>query len=82
MLITYENHIKIYQTLNNLYSKKDLKLIKQFFSSEKMRNSDDGIYDYAHSAVNIYIYILMIEPIITQYKNIFLLHVYDFKKID
>ena len=39
-----KNHIKIYQTTTSFYSKKDLKLIKQFFSSEKMSNSNNCIY--------------------------------------
>ena len=38
------------QTQSSFYSKKDLNLIKKrIISSEKMGNSDDYIYDYAHS---------------------------------
>ena len=37
-----KNHIKIYQTISNFYSKKDLVLIKKgIIFSEKMRNSGD-----------------------------------------
>ena len=45
-----KNRIKIYPTTTSFYSKKDLKLIKnRFFSSEKMRNIGNCIYDYAYS---------------------------------
>ena len=43
-------YLKIYQSKIRFYSKIDLKLIKkQIFSCEKMRNSGNYIYDYAHS---------------------------------
>ena len=44
-----ENDIKIYQTTNSLYSKTDMKLIKNKKFTEKMRNSGNCSYDYAHS---------------------------------
>ena len=41
---------KVYQNVSSFYSKKDLNLIKiEIISSEKMRNSGNYNYDYAHS---------------------------------
>ena len=43
--------------LQTIYTQKRFEANKtQIFSNEKMRNFDNFIYYYGHSAVNIYIY--------------------------
>ena len=45
-----KNHIQIYQTTTSFYEKKNLKYIKnKFYSSEKLKNSGNFIYEYAYS---------------------------------
>ena len=45
-----KNHIEIYQTISSFYSKTDMNLLKSvIISSEKIRNSGNYIYNFAHS---------------------------------
>ena len=62
------NQEKTHQNLSDLicfYSKKDLKLVgnKQIFSSEKIINSGNCIYDYVHSFFGDYFHILPFKHI-------------------
>ena len=44
-----KKQIQIYQTKTSFYSKNDLKVNKKhIFSTEKMRNAGNSIYEYAH----------------------------------